>query len=134
MVDTSQLQNALLNLALNARDAMPSGGQLTVEVAHTRLDLGYVRMHPQLRTGRYVLISVTDTGLGMSAEVKERAFEPFFTTKPQGAGTGLGLSMVYGFVKQSGGHVELSSEPDQGTSVRHSWPPAPARRIETKMQ
>lgn len=132
MVDASQLQNALLNLALNARDAMPGGGQLTVEVAHIRLDLDYVQMRPQLRTGPYVLITVTDTGFGMSAEVKERAFEPFFTTKSQGAGTGLGLSMVYGFVMQSGGHVELSSEAGEGTSVRLFLAPAPARRIEMK--
>ncbi len=118
LVDASQLQNALLNLALNARDAMPRGGRLTIEVSSTHLDLDYVQMYPQVRSGDYVLVSVTDSGIGMSPEVKERAFEPFFTTKEQGSGTGLGLSMVYGFVKQSGGHVQLYSEPGQGTSVR----------------
>lgn len=118
MVDPSQLQNALLNLALNARDAMPRGGQLTVEISHARLDSDYAQMYPQVRAGNFVLVTVTDTGIGMTAEVKQRAFEPFYTTKGVGAGTGLGLSMVYGFVKQSGGHVQLYSEAGQGTSVR----------------
>jgi len=118
MVDASQLQNAILNLALNARDAMPRGGRLTVEISHTSLDRDYAQMYPQVRTGNYVLISVTDTGVGMTNEVKRHAFEPFFTTKDVGSGTGLGLSMVYGFVKQSGGHIQLYSEPGQGTSVR----------------
>jgi PAS domain S-box-containing protein len=118
MIDPSQLQNALLNLALNARDAMERGGRLTVEISHTRLDRDYAQMYPQVRTGNFVLIAITDTGTGMSAEVKERAFEPFYTTKSVGAGTGLGLSMVYGFVKQSGGHIQLYSEAGQGTSVR----------------
>ncbi|WP_436081245.1 PAS domain S-box protein [Pararhizobium sp. LjRoot235] len=118
MVDASQLQNALLNLALNARDAMPRGGRLTVEIARTLLDRDYAQMYPEVRTGNYVLISVTDTGSGMTNEVKRHAFEPFFTTKAVGSGTGLGLSMVYGFVKQSGGHIQLYSEPGQGTSVR----------------
>ena len=118
VVDSSQLLNALLNLAINARDAMPGGGQLTIEISHVRLDADYAQTYPDIRTGRYVLITVTDTGSGMSEEVRRRAFEPFFTTKPTGAGTGLGLSMVYGFVKQSGGHIQLYSEPGQGTSVR----------------
>ena len=118
VVDGQQLQNALLNLAINARDAMPDGGRLAVEVSEVRLDADYAQMYPQVRTGRYVLIAVTDTGSGMSEEVRSRAFEPFFTTKPSGAGTGLGLSMVYGFVKQSGGNVQLYSERGQGTSVR----------------
>lgn len=118
LVDTAQLQNALLNLALNARDAMPRGGRLSVEISRVHLDADYAQMYPQLRTGDYVLVSVSDTGMGMSAEVKQRAFEPFFTTKGVGAGTGLGLSMVYGFAKQSGGHVQLYSEPGQGTTVR----------------
>lgn len=124
MVDPSQLQNALLNLALNARDAMPRGGQLTVEISHARLDSDYARMYPQIQTGNFVLVAVTDTGTGMSAEVKQRAFEPFYTTKEVGAGSGLGLSMVYGFVKQSGGHVQLYSEAGQGTSVRLFLPAA----------
>src|SRR5271166_6510578 len=118
VVDASQLQNALLNLAINARDAMPRGGRLTIEITHVRLDADYAQTYADIRTGRYALITVTDTGSGMSEEVRRRAFEPFFTTKPTGAGTGLGLSMVYGFVKQSGGHIQLYSEPGQGTSVR----------------
>lgn len=107
LVDGSQLQNALLNLVLNARDAMPRGGFLSIEISPVRLDADYAQMYPQVRTGEYVLISVTDTGVGMSSETQEHAFEPFFTTKGMGAGTGLGLSMVYGFAKQSGGHVQL---------------------------
>ena len=118
VVDATQLQNALLNLVINARDAMPDGGRLTIEISHARLDADYAQMYPEVRTGRYVLIAVTDTGQGMSEDVRQRAFEPFFTTKPTGAGTGLGLSMVYGFVKQSGGNVQLYSELGRGTSVR----------------
>ncbi|PZM10035.1 hybrid sensor histidine kinase/response regulator [Rhizobium tubonense] len=118
LVDASQLQNALLNLALNARDAMPDGGRLSIEIGHAKLDVDYAEMFPQVRTGEYVLVTVSDTGHGMTEDVKHHAFEPFFTTKSVGAGTGLGLSMVYGFAKQSGGHVQLYSEPAQGTSVR----------------
>lgn len=118
LVDGSQLQNALLNIALNARDAMPRGGSLTTEISRVHLDADYAKMYPQVRTGDFVLISVTDTGIGMSDEVKEHAFEPFFTTKGVGAGTGLGLSMVYGFVKQSGGHIQLYSEAGHGTTIR----------------
>ncbi|MBB1249113.1 PAS domain-containing sensor histidine kinase [Rhizobium sp. G21] len=118
LVDGSQLQNALLNLALNARDAMPRGGLLTLEIARLRLDVDYAQMYPEVRTGDYVAISVTDNGVGMSEEVKAKAFEPFFTTKQVGSGSGLGLSMVYGFVKQSGGHIQIYSEPGLGASVR----------------
>ncbi len=125
-IDTSQFQNALLNLALNARDAMPGGGRLTVEVTRSRLDPDYARMYPEVRTGTYVLVTVTDTGVGMTAEVRRRAFEPFFTTKGVGSGTGLGLSMVYGFVKQSGGHVQIYSEVGRGTSIRLFLPAADA--------
>jgi PAS domain S-box-containing protein len=117
-VDPSQLQNALLNLALNARDAMPGGGRLTIEIARQRIDVDYAQMYPEVRPGDYLLVSVTDTGQGMTAEVKQRAYEPFFTTKGPGQGTGLGLSMVYGFVKQSGGHVQIYSDLGRGTSVR----------------
>jgi PAS domain S-box-containing protein len=124
MVDGSQLQNALLNLVLNARDAMPRGGRLSIEISHVRLDVDYAQMYPQVRTGDYVLVSVTDTGAGMTNDVKQRAFEPFFTTKGAGSGTGLGLSMVYGFAKQSGGHIQLYSELGQGTSVRIFLPAA----------
>jgi len=97
---------------------MPRGGGLTIDIAHVRLDADYAQMYPDIRTGRYVLITVTDTGSGMSEEVRRRAFEPFFTTKPTGVGTGLGLSMVYGFVKQSGGQIQIYSEVGRGTSVR----------------
>ena len=126
VVDASQLQNALLNLAINARDAMPRGGKLTIEVSQARLDADYAQMHPEVRTGRFVLIAVTDTGSGMSDEVRQRAFEPFFTTKPTGSGTGLGLSMVYGFVKQSGGNIQIYSELKRGTSIRIFLPLAEA--------
>ncbi|WP_028749035.1 PAS domain-containing sensor histidine kinase [Rhizobium mesoamericanum] len=118
LVDASQLQNAVLNIALNARDAMPRGGTLTTEISQVRLDADYAKMYPDVRSGEFVLISMTDTGLGMSDEVKKRAIEPFFTTKDVGSGTGLGLSMVYGFVKQSGGHLQLYSEEGRGTTVR----------------
>lgn len=128
LVDTAQLQNALLNLALNARDAMPRGGRLTVEISRAHLDADYAQMYPQVRTGDYVLVSVSDTGAGMSAEVQQRAFEPFFTTKGVGSGTGLGLSMVYGFARQSGGHVQLYSELDRGTTVRLFLPAAAGPR------
>ncbi|MBZ9937766.1 PAS domain S-box protein [Mesorhizobium sp. BR1-1-16] len=118
MVDASQLQNALLNLALNARDAMPRGGRLTVEISHAEIALAETGTRPDMRPGEYVLIAVSDTGTGMTPAVRERAFEPFFTTKGVGAGTGLGLSMVYGFVTQSGGLIRLESEPGHGTTVR----------------
>ena len=128
VVDASQLQNALLNLAINARDAMPRGGRLTIEISQTRLDADYAQMYPEVRTGRYVLIAITDTGAGMSEEVRQRAFDPFFTTKPAGVGSGLGLSMVYGFVKQSGGNIQIYSELGRGTSVRIFLPFAEAER------
>jgi PAS domain S-box-containing protein len=126
IVDAAQLQNALLNLAINARDAMPRGGNLTIDISQTRLDADYAQMYPEVRTGRYVLIAVTDTGAGMTEEVRQRAFEPFFTTKPTGAGTGLGLSMVYGFVKQLGGNIQIYSELERGTSIRIFLPLAEA--------
>ena len=118
VVDAAQLQNALLNLAINARDAMPRGGRLAVDISPERLDADYAQMYPEVRIGDYVMIAVSDSGTGMSEEVRRRAFEPFFTTKPTGAGTGLGLSMVYGFVKQSGGHIQIYSEVGHGTSIR----------------
>ncbi|MGO6719871.1 PAS domain S-box protein [Rhizobium ruizarguesonis] len=126
MADKAQLQSALLNLSINARDAMPAGGRLTIEISGVEIDADYVGMYPAIRPGRYVLISVTDTGTGMTPEVMERAFEPFFTTKPTGSGTGLGLSMVYGFAKQSAGHLQLYSEPGEGTTVRLFLPRADA--------
>jgi len=117
-VDPGLLENAILNLCLNARDAMPEGGVLTLEVAAVTVDEDYAHGHSALRQGRYLLVSVSDTGVGMTPEVRERAFEPFFTTKPVGSGTGLGLSLVYGFAKQSGGHVQIQSAPGQGTTVQ----------------
>ena len=121
-VDTNHLESALVNLAINARDAMPDGGKLTIEATNVFVDEEYTRAVPELVPGQYVVICVTDTGHGMSAEVLGHAFEPFFTTKDAGHGTGLGLSQVYGFVKQSGGHVKIYSELGQGTTVKMYFP------------
>ncbi|HRO49876.1 MAG TPA: CHASE3 domain-containing protein [Hyphomicrobium sp.] len=117
-VDPGQLENSILNLCVNARDAMPDGGRLTVETANCHLDDRYARLHPGIPAGQYVLIAVTDTGTGMSPDILEKAFDPFFTTKDATKGTGLGLSQVYGFVKQSGGHVKIYSELGQGSTVK----------------
>jgi signal transduction histidine kinase len=116
-VDADQLESALLNLALNARDSMPAGGDVTIETANTLLDEAYCAAHKGVSPGQYVFLAVTDTGTGMSPEVVHKAFEPFFTTKGSGQGTGLGLSQVYGFMKQSGGYVDICSEPGRGTTV-----------------
>ena len=116
--DANQLENAILNLAVNARDAMPKGGRLIIETDNVHLDEAYAAQNPGVPAGPYVLVALTDTGSGMPPEVAAKAFDPFFTTKPVGQGTGLGLSQVYGFVRQSGGHVAIYSEPDRGTTVR----------------
>ena len=111
-----------VNLAINARDAMPNGGKLTIEASNSFADADYVRANPEVSEGQYVAICISDTGVGMTPDVLARVFEPFFTTKEAGHGTGLGLSQVYGFVKQSGGHVKIYSEPGQGTTVKMYFP------------
>ncbi|MEJ8852950.1 PAS domain-containing protein [Variovorax robiniae] len=123
-VDAAQVENALLNLALNARDAMEGSGHLTIEAGNASLDERYVRDYPGVAPGQYVMLAVTDTGTGIPPEILAKVFEPFFSTKPEGKGSGLGLSMVYGFVRQSGGHVKLYSEPGDGTTVKIYLPRA----------
>jgi signal transduction histidine kinase len=114
IIDANQLENAILNLVINARDAMPDGGQLTVETSVVDLDDAYVAVKPDVKPGRYVVVAVSDTGVGITPDVLDRIFEPFFSTKPTGQGTGLGLSMVYGFARQSEGQVRIHSRPGAG--------------------
>jgi CheY-like chemotaxis protein len=121
-VDPNHLESALLNLALNAQQAMPNGGHLTIETANAYLDQAYVNRFGDIKPGQYVLISVADTGTGILPEILDRVFEPFFTTKPAEVGSGLGLAMIHGFVKQSGGHVRIYSEVGHGTTVKMYFP------------
>jgi CheY-like chemotaxis protein len=124
LTDANQLESALLNLAINARDAMPAGGRLTIETANTRLDAADTSLQDDVEPGEYVIVSVSDTGTGMQPDVAAKAIDPFFTTKPVGEGTGLGLSMIYGFVKQGRGHLRIYSEVGQGTTVKLYLPRA----------
>jgi two-component system cell cycle sensor histidine kinase/response regulator CckA len=122
--DTSQVQDVLVNLALNARDAMPEGGVITIRTSNAHLDQDYVRANPDVKSGDYAMLAVTDTGAGIPRELIDRVVEPFFTTKAPGKGTGLGLAMVYGFAKQSGGHLSIYSEVGHGTTVKLYLPRA----------
>jgi PAS domain S-box-containing protein len=139
LADTGNMENALLNLAINARDAMNGEGELTIEASNVTLDAGETSADGEMAPGDYVLLAVSDTGCGMSAQVVEQVFEPFFTTKPEGAGTGLGLPMVYGFVKQTGGHIKVHSVVGVGTRIGIYLPraigvedvPAPAAQVVT---
>jgi signal transduction histidine kinase len=132
LADPGMLDTSLLNLAVNARDAMPEGGRLVLEATAVSLDADYAARELELRPGKYVMIAISDTGCGMPESVLHRAFEPFFTTKEMGKGSGLGLSLVYGFAKQSGGHLKVYSTEGLGTTVK-LYLPAPKRSWSLKM-
>ena len=118
LIDQDQFVNALINMAANARDAMSDGGKFTIETTPANLDKKQAVQYQSLTPGRYVVITITDTGSGMPDHVRQRIFDPFYTTKPAGQGTGLGLSMVYGLIQQSGGHIEVESAPGRGTKFK----------------
>ncbi|MCB1958656.1 MAG: hypothetical protein KDG55_23530, partial [Rhodocyclaceae bacterium] len=122
VIDPTQLESAILNLSINARDAMVVGGHLTIETQPVYLDKDYAEKHQDVTEGHYVMVAVSDTGGGMTPELLDKVFQPFFTTKEQGKGSGLGLSMVYGFIKQSGGHINIYSEVGHGTAVKMYLP------------
>ena len=124
LTDAHQFESAILNLVLNARDAMQEGGRLTIETANAVLDAAYASLQEEVQPGEYVVVSVSDTGIGMPADMSSKTVDPFFTTKPAGQGTSLGLSMVYGFARQSRGHLRIYSEIGQGTSVKLYLPRA----------
>lgn len=129
-IDAVQLESALLNLCINARDAMPNGGTLSIETSNIDIDQKQAEQHPDLHVGHYVMLTISDSGTGISIEHQEHIFEPFFTTKEQGKGTGLGMAMVYGFIKQSGGHISLTSEVAKGTTINLYLPAAPDAQVE----